>query len=380
MKPYCYNILVPITFLRQLKKGIPKMKTITVGKNDAGQRVDKFITKAFPQLPQSLLYKAIRTKNIKLNRKRCEISTRLSEGDQLDIYLNDDVLATAPTTYPFLKASRDLAVVYEDENILIADKKPGLIVHSDEKSYGDTLIDRIQRYLYEKGEYDPSSEQSFVPALVNRIDRNTGGLVLAAKTAEALRLLNEKMKDRDIDKYYLCIVHGKLDSSEGILEGFLEKDEDKNKVFIHDKPIAGGRTIRTKYRVLACKNGYSLLEIELLTGRTHQIRAHFASIGHPLLGDGKYGTNELNKSSGYKFQALYSYKVTFHFSQDETLAYLDGKTFEAGKIWFLEDFYEGNIGTSPLKDEKRENKQVSKPQRTRTEGKQQPKKWQHTSK
>lgn len=331
------------------------MKSITISENDAGQRLDKFLTKAFPNMPKSMMYKAIRTKNIKLNRKRCEISTRLRKGDQLDIYLNDDVFTPASPSerFPFLKASRALDVVYEDSQILIANKKPGLIVHSDDKSFGDTLIDRIQRHLYESGEYDPDEEQSFAPALVNRIDRNTGGLVLAAKTAEALRLLNEKMKEREIEKYYLCLIHGTLAKKEGILEGYLEKDEDKNKVFVHSSPIPGGRTIRTKYRVLQEKNGFSLVEVELLTGRTHQIRAHFASIGHPLVGDGKYGTNTLNKNTGYKFQALYSYKVVFHFSQDEALAYLDDKSFSVDQIWFLQDFYEGRLGHSPLTDRKK---------------------------
>ncbi|MDD6175275.1 MAG: RluA family pseudouridine synthase [Firmicutes bacterium] len=331
------------------------MKSLIISENDAGQRLDKFLTKAFPNMPKSMMYKAIRTKNIKLNRKRCEISTRLCRGDQLDIYLNDDVFAPPPPgeRFPFLKASRSLDVVYEDSQILIADKKPGLIVHSDDKSFGDTLIDRIQRHLYEAGEYDPAAEQSFAPALVNRIDRNTGGLVLAAKTAEALRLLNAKMKERAIEKFYLCLIHGTLARKEGILEGYLEKDEDKNKVFVHSSPIPGGRTIRTKYRVLQEKNGFSLVEVELLTGRTHQIRAHFASIGHPLVGDGKYGTNTLNKNTGYRFQALYSYKVVFHFSAEESLSYLDRRSFSVDNIWFLQDFYEGRLGKSPLTERKK---------------------------
>ena len=325
------------------------MKVLTIDKNDAGQRLDKFLSKALPKLPQSLMYKYIRIKRIKRNGKRCTISDRLVAGDVLELYLNDELLEPAAPRYPFLQASRQLDVVYEDDQLLLVNKKVGLIVHSDDKSYGDTLIDRIQRYLYEKGEYQPENEHSFAPALINRIDRNTCGIVLAAKTAEALRLMNEKMKNRDIDKYYLCIVHGILTKKEAVLEGFLEKDEDRNQVFIHDHPLPGGRTIRTKYRVLAEKNNYSLLEIDLLTGRTHQIRAHLASVGHPLVGDGKYGTNQLNKASGYKTQALCSYKVTFHFSDDEALAYLDGKSVELKDIWFLKDFYEGKLGHSSIR-------------------------------
>ncbi len=323
------------------------MKSLTVGPNDAGQRLDKFIVKTFPALPQSMLYKAIRTKHIKRNGKRCEISVRLEEGDRIDLYLKDDLLAEAPKAYPFLKASSKIEVLYEDSRLLLVDKPAGLIVHSDESHYGDTLIDRIQRYLFEKGEYRPAEENAFAPALVNRIDRNTGGIVIAAKTAESLRLLNEMMKERAIDKFYLCILHGRLAQKEGILEGYLEKDSAQNRVFVHSRPIPGGKTIRTKYRIVAERERYSLAEVELLTGRTHQIRAHFASIGHPLAGDGKYGTNALNRACGYKAQALYSYKLTFHVPDPESpLHDLDMKTVEAPKVWFVQDFYGGVFGPS----------------------------------
>ncbi len=322
------------------------MKTLIIGKNDAGQRLDKFLTKGFKNLPVSLMYKYIRTKHIKVNGKRCEISTKLIEGDRVDLYVKDEFLAEVPQQYPFLKASKRLSVVYEDNNLLLVNKPAGLIVHSDDKSYGDTLIDRIQRYLFEKREYLPDQERAFAPALANRIDRNTSGLVMAAKNAETLRLLNEAIKERNIDKYYLCVLHGRLEKKEGILEGYLEKNVSLNRVYVHSAPIPGGRTIRTKYRILEEKGRFSLAEVELLTGRTHQIRAHFASIGHPLLGDGKYGTNHLNKGTGYKAQALHSCRLTFHFPQDCLLHYLDGKSFSAPTedIWFLQDFSEGRLG------------------------------------
>ena len=319
--------------------------TVTVTKNDAGQRLDKFLTKTYRNLPMSLLYKAIRKKDIRLNGKRCEAADRLKEGDQVYLFLPDDALEIAPPTYEFMHASKQLDIVYEDEHVLLLNKKAGLLVHPDNHEFADTLIFRVQRYLYEKGEYNPADEQSFAPALVNRIDRNTSGIVIAAKTAAALRILNDKLKNREIQKYYLCIVHGKMPKAEDTLEAFLEKNESQNRVYISDTQKQGARTIRTRYKVLEEQNGYSLLEIHLLTGRTHQIRAHLASIGHPLLGDGKYGTNALNKGTGFNKQALCSYRLQFDFTSDaEELNYLNGKEFALTDVWFAEAFRRGEIG------------------------------------
>ena len=319
--------------------------TVTVTKNDAGQRLDKFLTKTYRNMPMSLLYKAIRKKDIRLNGKRCEAADRLKEGDQIYLFLPDDALEIAPPTYEFMHASKQLDIVYEDEHVLLLNKKAGLLVHPDNHEFADTLIFRVQRYLYEKGEYNPADEQSFAPALVNRINRNTSGIVIAAKTAAALRILNDKLKNREIQKYYLCIVHGKMPKQEDTLEAFLEKNEAQNRVYISDTQKQGARTIRTRYRVLEEKHGYSLLEIHLLTGRTHQIRAHLASIGHPLLGDGKYGTNALNKGTGFNKQALCSYRLQFDFTSDaEQLNYLNGKEFALTDGWFAEAFRRGEIG------------------------------------
>ena len=320
------------------------MKQFIVNANDAGQRMDKFIAKSIPKLPKSLLYKALRTKRIKLNGKRCEISTRVAEGDLVECYLNDEFFEQTQTEFPFLAAPKELDILYEDENILLLDKKPGLLVHEDQQEQVDTLINRILHYLYEKGEYSPEEENSFVPALCNRIDRNTGGIVIAAKNAPTLRVLNQKIKDRELDKRYLCIVHGQMKPKSAILKAFHIKDESKNQVFIYDSPRPGARTILTKYHVIAQNARFSLLEVELLTGRTHQIRAHLAHVGHPLLGDTKYGFNRDNKGTGFRFQALYSYQLGFRFTTDaEHLSYLDGKVFTVPKVPFKEDFLAGKI-------------------------------------
>ena len=316
------------------------MKSFEITKNDANQRLDKFITKACPTLPQGLMYKYIRTKRIKINGKRAEISTRLCAGDIVDVYINDEFFAEIAPKYDFLSSPARLNIVYEDQNILLADKEQGLIVHPDKNEYRDTLIGRIQHYLYDKGEYNPNQENSFKPALANRIDRNTGGIVIAAKNAEALRILCDKIKNREIDKRYLAVVHGTPKQKCRTLQGYLEKNEEKNKEYLSDKKRDNNLTVKTRYNTLASKNGLSLIEVELITGRTHQIRAHMASIGHALLGDGKYGKLQNDKKMGFDKQALYSYKLTFNFTTDGgVLQYLDGKTFTVKNVWFAEQLF-----------------------------------------
>ena len=168
--------------------------------------------------------------------------------------------------------------------------------------------------------------------------------MIAAKNAESLRILNQKLKDREMEKYYLCVVHGTLRKKSGLLKGWLIKDEKKNKVEVFAQEKKGAKEIRTKYSVIDEKDGLSLIEVELLTGRTHQIRAHFSSIGHPLLGDGKYGTNALNKALGYKKQFLYSYRLKFTFTSDAgCLEYLNSKSFEVADVWFKREFVNGNL-------------------------------------
>ncbi len=321
------------------------MKEFVINKNDAGQRLDKYISKSVPLLPQSLMYKYIRSKRIKVNNKRSEISYRLLENDVVSMYINDEFFEKAKPKYDFLNAGKSLNVVYEDDNILLIDKPTGILSHPDDGNYTDTAITRIKRYLYEKGEYNPDEEASFSPALVNRIDRNTSGIIIAAKNAESLRILNEKLKKREMHKYYLCVAIGKLKNKSGIIEGFLEKNEKQNRVYISNKSNDNSKAISTKYNVLDYKNGLSLVEVELLTGRTHQIRASFSYLGNPLLGDGKYGTNAQNKQfGGYKKQFLYSYKLVFDFQSDAgILNYLNLKEFQVNDVWFKNAFYDGTI-------------------------------------
>jgi len=318
------------------------MKEIQIGPNDAGQRLDRFLAKAVPLLPASLAQKYIRIKRIKCNGARAERDTRLQSGDVLQLYINDEFFDKPREDNAFLTvAAPKLNIVYEDAHILLVDKRPGLAVHPhDGAEYGRTLIDHIQAYLYQKQEWRPREENSFTPALCNRIDRNTGGIVIAAKTAEALRVLNQKIKDREMDKRYLAIVEGTPRPREGSLKGYLFKDAKKNRVFVTDTPQSGAKSCQTNYKVLTGNKELSLVECELITGRTHQIRAQFAHAGHPLLGDGKYG--KLDKRFDRNYQALYSYKLTFRFTTDAgALEYLNGKSFRVETVEFVDAYFPG---------------------------------------
>ena len=326
------------------------MRELIIQKNDAGQRLDKILTKALPSLPPSLLYKSIRTKKIKVNRHRADGKQMLALGDTVQLFLAEEFFPTkegaAAKTHALDAIKPALSILYEDENIMLLCKRPGVCVHEDAAGNENSLILHIKAYLYQKGEYDPDSSQSFAPALCNRIDRNTGGIVIAAKNAEALRIMNEAIRERAIDKFYLCAVHGTLKKKEATLSGYLLKDEKNNTVRVFDKnPPRGAKDIKTRYRVLKERGDLSLLEVELLTGRTHQIRAHMAHIGHPLVGDGKYGVNRDDRAHGYKHQALWSYRLRFSFSEGEThlLSYLSGRVFTVPteEIYFLSLFEGG---------------------------------------
>ena len=315
------------------------MKEFTIGKNDAGQRLDRWLAKTLPLLPAPLAQKYIRLKRVKVNGKGSQRDVRLQLGDILQLYINDEFFEQPREENAFLSVFKPhLDIVYEDENLMLLNKRPGLLCHADEHEKVSTLITHIQAYLYQKKEWNPRDEHSFTPALCNRIDRNTGGIVIAAKTAEALRILNQKIKDREIDKRYLCIIHGTPQPREGRLEGYLFKDAVKNRVYVTKTPQKGAKTCCTLYRTLQTKKGLSLVECELITGRTHQIRAQMAAAGHPLLGDGKYG--KLGKDPARTYQALYSYKLTFRFTTDAgCLSYLNGKTFTVDRVDFVQEYF-----------------------------------------
>ena len=298
------------------------MRTLEIKKNDANQRLDKFLQKRFKTLPKSLMYKYIRKKCIKVNGKKCDIQTMLKEGDVLTFYIKDEFFeASEQKSYEFMKAPKTFDIVYEDENIILIDKKPGIIVHPDKNYHFDSLVARVQHYLYDKGEYNPDEEKAFAPALVNRIDRNTGGIVIAAKNADSLRIFNAKMKTRELEKYYLCLLYGKPKRDSDTLHGYMTKNESKNKVTVFKNEVEGSKEIKTKYEILDFNGKFSLAEVELLTGRTHQIRVHMASIGHPILGDDVYS----HAKSGYKLQGQTLHAGVLGFIHPSTGEYMELK-------------------------------------------------------
>lgn len=295
------------------------MKTIIVNQNDSGQRVDKFLSKLLPHMPKSLLYKQLRKKRVKRNKKALNAQDVLACGDELCLYINDEFFEEKKAV---TASGKGLSVVYEDGHILVLDKPAGQASHGGE----DSLLAQVQGYLYEKGEYHPEKENTFTPALSNRLDRNTRGLVLAAKHAEAQRLLNEKIKNGEVKKQYLCVVCGVPQKQSGRLTDFLQISETENRVRVCKEDAPGAKQAVLDYRVLKEQNGLSLVKVTLHTGRKHQIRVQLSHLGHPLLGDTKYGAP---KDARYRYQALCAYRLTFDFQGDSgVLEGLKGKTIE----------------------------------------------------
>ena len=317
------------------------MREFTIHKNDADQRLDRFLGKAVPLLPASLAQKYIRLKRIKVNGARAERDYRLREGDRLQLYLNDEFFEAPSEENVYLTiVNPRLHIIYEDENIMLLDNPAGMVVHADEGEKVNTLVNHMLAYLYQKREWKPREENAFTPALCNRIDRNTGGIVIAAKNVEALRVLNEKIRERELSKFYLCICLGRPEPPKGRIECFLRKDSKTNTVRVYHHPVPDGRSAVTLYETLETRDRLSLVEVELLTGRTHQIRASFADMGHPLLGDGKYGVGSVNRRYGETQQALYSYRLRFDFPTDAgILNYLRGREFIADEVPFRRKYF-----------------------------------------
>ena len=308
------------------------MKKLVVGKNDADQRLDKFLKKATVGLPDSLLYKYLRKKCVKVNgRHVTDGAVFLHEGDELSLYMNEDFFVSREEH--FLTLEPNLSIAYEDENLLVLEKEVGLSCHADDLQKENTLIDRAKAYLYRKGEYDPASEHSFAPALANRIDRNTAGLVLCAKTAESLRILSQMIRFGRIEKEYRAFVYGTPEPRKGTLTFYLQKDEEQRLVRVFDHPREGAKTAVTEYEVLESDGEVSLLHIRLHTGRTHQIRASFAHVGCPLVGDAKYADLRGKDTRGFSHQALLSHRITFRPNEEDgALSYLAGVSVTARSL------------------------------------------------
>lgn len=315
------------------------MKEFVISRADDGKKLEKWLIREMPAVGIGQHRKFFRLKRYKLNGHPAKEDARLAAGDTVQIYLNDELFEKPAREDPFLSKIRPaLRIVYEDEHILIVDKKPGLPAHPDAHEKVDTLITHVQAYLYQKGEYDPAA--GFAPALCNRLDRFTGGLEIAAKSREALDVLNRAIREREIEKFYLCAAFGHFKRREGMLDSYIVKRDGTNKVEVSLRPCPDGQRARTRYRALAERGGLTLLECELLTGRTHQIRAQLAHAGHPLLGDGQYGDPRRSEKYGMGYQALCSYRLKFNFSGDPgPLAGLNGREFVAGVPGFVRKFF-----------------------------------------
>ena len=305
------------------------MREFMVASGDDGRRLEKWLLKAAPALSYAQACRFLRLKKVRVNGKVTKEGATLHAGDVVNAYLDDACFLARPRENKLLAGFRPrIDVLYEDENILLIDKRPGLRVHGDEEEKVDTLITHLQAYLYQKGEYDGTG---FAPALCHRIDRFTGGIVIAAKNEAALKEMDARIRSRQVEKFYLCAVAGRMVPPQGELKNYLLKEGKRMRVLNREAP--GAQAARTRYRTLATDGDLSLLECQLLTGRTHQIRAQFAAAGHPLIGDTQYGDPKINQAHASHFQQLYSYRIVFRFTGTPgPLEYLNGQSFQVKKL------------------------------------------------
>ena len=305
------------------------MIKLTIGENQGNQRLDRFLKKYLAKASLGFIYKLIR-KDVKVNGKRKKPEDMLEVGDELVIYMSEEEVASLQKTVKKVNAKKQFTVIYEDDNILIAQKPFGLLTHGDGREKKNHLATQVIDYLISTGEYDPRVDRTFTPSPANRLDRNTTGLVIFGKKAAALQELNMMIRERDaIEKIYMTIVSGKVENNLQLRDSMV-KNERNNVVTI--KASEDGKDMETDITPVAYSKAgkpYTLVEAKIRTGRTHQIRAHLAHIGHPILGDGKYGINEINKKFNKKSQELISYKLVFDFKTDaQKLNYLNQKEFK----------------------------------------------------
>ncbi len=305
---------------------------IVIGPNEAAQRLDKFLRKLLKDVPLSAIYKALRKGDIKVNGKKGNEKYSLCEGDEVFIkYIQTDSSERKKEKEEELKKLKDIntnfKVTYEDENVLLIEKWPGVLVHSDKKKGDTTLTDYVLSYLHEKGDYTPEKEITFTPAPCNRLDRNTSGIVMFGKNFDSLKTLNEMIRDRRVQKYYVALVKGRI--KDGIYTGYISKNENSNTSKIFDTEKANTKEIAMEVKTIKSNGLFSFIEIELITGRSHQLRAHLAHLGNPIVGDEKYGEKRLNSfffnKFGLNYQYLYAYKVVFR-DCPEKFTYLQNKT------------------------------------------------------
>ncbi len=305
------------------------MKEIKITELEQGQRLDKYLMKLFNQAPKSFIYKMLRKKRIKYNGGKSEGNDILKNGDVLTFYIGEDTMESFMSEKTVNITKKRFDVVFEDENVIIMNKPVGLLSHPEKESDKDTLIDEMLFYLKTKGEYNPTKLSTFTPALCNRLDRNTGGIVLGAKNLAATQALNGIIADGGVDKYYLTMVKGEV-RTHCEFTGYLTKDGNSNKVTVLKRETEGAKKIVTRVKPLAVNGNFTLLEVELVTGRSHQIRAHLKAMGYPVVGDRKYGDERVNSYFKEKFalanQFLFAYRVKFNV-KDGILSYLDGKEF-----------------------------------------------------